>query len=81
MSGELAFVGLGLCDEKDLSLRGLEAIEEADTVFAELYTSLMPAFSISKLERLGGKNIIIASMFFPPSLSSFEMENAGIRLV
>jgi len=61
MSGELAFVGLGLCDEKDLSLRGLEAIEEADTVFAELYTSLMPAFSISKLERLGGKNIIIAS--------------------
>lgn len=61
MSGELALVGLGLYDEKDISLRGLETIEEADTVFAELYTSLMPAFSISKLERRSGKNIITVS--------------------
>ena len=61
MSGELVFVGLGLYDEKDLSLRGLETIKEADTIFAELYTSLMPAFSISKLEKLSKKNISIVS--------------------
>lgn len=61
MSGELVFVGLGLHDENDLSLRGLETIKEADMVFAELYTSLMPAFSISKLEKVIKKNISIVS--------------------
>jgi len=61
MSGELVLVGLGLYDEKDMSLRALETIREADTVFAELYTSLMPAFHISKLEKLSKKNIIIVS--------------------
>ncbi len=61
MSGELILVGLGLYDEKDMSLRALETIREADTVFAELYTSLMPAFHISKLEKLSKKNIIIVS--------------------
>ncbi len=61
MSGELVFVGLGLHDEKNVSLRGLETIKEADMVFAELYTSLMPAFSVSKLEKLSKKNITIVS--------------------
>lgn len=61
MSGELVLVGLGLYDEKDLSLRGLETIKEADMIFAELYTSLMPAFSISKLERRSKKKISIVS--------------------
>jgi len=58
---ELIFVGLGLYDEKDLSLRALEAIRNADTIFAELYTSLMPVFSISKLEELSQKKISIVS--------------------
>jgi diphthine synthase len=61
MSSELVFVGLGLYDEKDLSLRGSETIKEADVVFAELYTSLMPAFSISKLEKLSKKKISVVS--------------------
>jgi len=61
MSGELVFVGLGLHDENDLSLRGLKAIKKADMVFAELYTSLMPAFSIPKLEKLSKKKISIVS--------------------
>ncbi len=61
MPGELVFVGLGLHDENDLSLRGLEVISEADSVFAEQYTSLMPAFSVSKLETLSRKKIVIVS--------------------
>ena len=61
MSGELVFVGLGLHDENDLSLRGLKAIKKADMVFAEFYTSLMPAFSISRLEKLSKKKISIVS--------------------
>jgi diphthine synthase len=59
--GELLFVGLGLYDEKDVSLRGLEEIKEADAVFAELYTSLMPGLSIQKLEELVGKRVSVVS--------------------
>jgi len=59
--GELLFVGLGLYDEKDMSLRGLKDIREADAVFAELYTSLMPGLSIHKLEELIGKRISVVS--------------------
>jgi diphthine synthase len=58
---ELVFVGLGLFDEKDISLRGLEEIREADAVFAELYTSLMPGLSIRKLQEITGKLVKIVS--------------------
>jgi diphthine synthase len=61
MSGELVFIGLGLYNENDISLRGLETIKEAEIIFAELYTSLMPAFSISKLEKLSKKSVSIVS--------------------
>jgi diphthine synthase len=59
--GKLLFVGLGLYDERDLSLRGLEEIKQADKVFAELYTSLMAGLSIQKLEKLIGKKISVVS--------------------
>jgi diphthine synthase len=59
--GELVFVGLGLHDEKDISLRGLEEVRKANEVFAEFYTSLMPGLSVQKLERLAGKRIIVVS--------------------
>lgn len=57
----LVFIGLGLYDEKDVSLRGLEELKDADKVFAEMYTSLMPGLSIQKLEEMIGKSIIIVS--------------------
>lgn len=44
-----------------MSLRGLDEIREADTVFAELYTSLMPRLSIQKLEKLAGKRVSVVS--------------------
>jgi diphthine synthase len=59
--GELVFVGLGLYDERDVSLRGLEIMKEADYVFAELYTSLMAGFSVERLEKLVGKDIVVVS--------------------
>ncbi len=59
--GELVFVGLGLHDEKGLSLRGIEEIGGADTVFAEFYTSLMAGLSLEKLEGLAGKEISVVS--------------------
>ena len=58
---ELVFIGLGLYDEKDISIRGLEELKEADAVFAEFYTSLMPGLSIQKLEAMIGKPINVVS--------------------
>ena len=59
--GELVFVGLGLHDENDISLRGLEEVKTADFVFAELYTSVMKGLKIEKLETLAGKRIVLVS--------------------
>ncbi len=55
--GELVFIGLGLHDEKGLTLRGLEEARSCDALFAELYTSAMPGTSTEALERLVGKTI------------------------
>jgi diphthine synthase len=54
---ELVFIGLGLFDEKDISIRGLEELKDSKTIFAEIYTSLMPNFSIKNLEIMIGKKI------------------------
>lgn len=58
---ELVFVGLGLFDETDVSLRGLEEIREAEAVFVEFYTSLMAGLSVRKLEKLIGKKVSVVS--------------------
>ncbi len=58
---EIVFVGLGLHDEKGISLHGLEEAKTADHVFIELYTSLLPDFSLKRLETLLGKQIRVLS--------------------
>ena len=59
--GELIFIGLGLYDENDISLRGLEEAKTADFVFTEFYTSLMAGLSLERLERLVGKKVVVVS--------------------
>ncbi|MCW4053096.1 MAG: diphthine synthase [Candidatus Bathyarchaeota archaeon] len=59
--GELVLIGLGLYDENDISLRGLNEAKSADTVFAEFHTSLMAGLSIERLENLAGKKITVIS--------------------
>ncbi len=54
---ELVFIGLGLNDENGMSLQGLEETRTADSVFIELYTSLLPDLSIRNLETLTNKRI------------------------
>jgi diphthine synthase len=53
--GELVFVGLGLHNNLGISLRGLEETKTADDVFIELYTSLLPDFSMEFFAKLSGK--------------------------
>jgi len=55
--GELVFIGLGLHDEKGITLRGLYEARSADVVFAELYTSGLAAATLDSVERLVGKKI------------------------
>jgi diphthine synthase len=59
--GELAFVGLGLFDEKDITLKGLEAARAADVVFVEFYTSALRGTTREALEHLIGKPITVLS--------------------
>jgi diphthine synthase len=58
---ELVFVGLGLHDEKGISLQGLEESRTADQVFIELYTSILPCFSMQHFEALVDKQIHVVS--------------------
>jgi len=55
--GELVFIGLGLDDEKGITLRGLDEARSADLVFAELYTSALPGASLEAVEKLIGRKI------------------------
>jgi len=55
----LTFVGLGLYDPSDITLKGLEAIREADVVYAEFYTSPAGARTIERLERAYGRKLSV----------------------
>jgi diphthine synthase len=55
----LTFVGLGLFDEQDVSLKGLECIHRADHVYLESYTSVLMGADIAALERLYEKPLIV----------------------
>jgi diphthine synthase len=54
---ELVFVGLGLNDEKGITVKGLEETKSADVVFMENYTSRMPDFSLERFEALCGRKV------------------------
>jgi len=55
--GRLTFIGLGLYDEKDMSLKGLEEIKNCDKVYAEFYTAKLTGTDVKKIEKIIGKKI------------------------
>src|SRR5712692_8545779 len=55
----VAFIGLGLNDEKGLTVEGLEEARHANSVFAEFYTNTMPGLDRGKLELLLGKKVVV----------------------
>ena len=60
----LCLVGLGLYDEKDISVNGLEAIKSADVVYAEFYTARLFGGDLKSLESLTGVMINILSVSY-----------------
>ena len=49
----LYFIGLGLGDAKDISVKGLEAIKKSKRIYLEAYTSLLTV----------GKEILVSCFF------------------
>ncbi|MBT3464532.1 diphthine synthase [archaeon] len=72
----LYLIGLGLNDEKDITIKGLEAIKNCDYIYLESYTSLLLNTSIEKLEKLYGKKIIIADRELVEKKSDEILDNA-----
>ncbi len=56
----LYLIGLGLNDEKDITLKGLEAIRRCDKIYLENYTSFLQC-SIQELEKFYEQKIILAN--------------------
>ena len=56
----LSFVGLGLWDERDITVKGLEEVRNCDVAYAEFYTSKM-GVGIERIEELAGKKIHVLS--------------------
>lgn len=57
--GPLFLVGLGLCDENDISLRGIEVLRTCSFVFAENYTNLMREGTLRRLEERIGRKVVL----------------------
>ena len=53
----LTFVGLGLYDERDVSVKGLQTIRDSDLVYAEFYTSRLMGATPEKLAQLYGREV------------------------
>lgn len=56
----LYLIGIGLSDEQDITLKGLEAIKKVQKVYLEYYTSRLQV-SPAKLEAFYGKKLILCN--------------------
>ncbi|PBK86598.1 Diphthine synthase [Armillaria gallica] len=68
-------IGLGLCDEKDVTIRGLEAIKGSSRVYLEAYTSILMVQK-EKLEAFYEKPLILADRDMVETESDEILANA-----
>ena len=62
----LYFIGLGLGDEKDITVKGLEIVRMCHKVYLESYTSIL-AITKQSLEDFYGREVIEADRIFVES--------------
>lgn len=76
-------VGLGLFDEKDISLKGLECLKKVDKIYAEFFTSRLFGSSFEAIEKLIGKkiNILVRSEVEEESKFIEESKDNDIALI
>ena len=76
----LYFIGLGLNNEKDITVNGLEAIKKCDIVYLENYTSVLNCKK-EDLEKFYGKKIILARRNLVEADNNEILENAKTKNV
>ena len=59
----LYMIGLGLSDERDITVKGLEAVKKASRVYLEMYTAILMV-SKERLEAFFEKPVIEADRNF-----------------
>jgi diphthine synthase len=59
--GKLSLVGMGISDERGISLAGLDELCSCSRVFAENYTNIQPEGTLGRLSKLCGKGITLLS--------------------
>ena len=64
LSGAMLYVvGLGLGDEKDITVNGLEAVKKCERVYLEAYTSIL-GVPKERLEAIYGREVVVADREF-----------------
>ena len=76
----LYFIGLGLNNEKDISINGLEAVKKCDVVYLENYTSILNCKK-EDLEKFYSKKIILARRSLVEADNNEIIENAKAKNV
>ena len=76
----LYFIGLGLNNEKDITINGLEAVKKCDVVYLENYTSILNCTK-KDLEKFYNKKTILARRNLVESDDNEIIENAKARNV
>ena len=76
----LYFIGLGLGNEKDITVNGLEAVKKCDAVYLESYTSILNCKK-EDLEKFYGKKIVLARRNLVEEDENEIIENAKIKNV
>ncbi|KAF5123823.1 Diphthine methyl ester synthase [Metarhizium anisopliae] len=71
----LYLVGLGLSDETDITVKGLEVVKKVSRVYLEAYTSIL-LVDQSVLEEYYGRSITIADREMVESNSDEILRNA-----
>ena len=76
----LYIIGIGLNDEKDITVKGLEAVKRSDEVFLEVYTSKLQ-IPVEKLEEFYNKKIIRATRTLVEQDSNKILEKAKDKTI
>jgi diphthine synthase len=77
----LFLVGLGLGDERDITVKGLEAVRSCVDVWLESYTAILPGLDAEALGRFYGKTVRVADRQLVESGSDALVEAAKTRNV
>ena len=73
----LNIIGLGLGNEKDITLKGLETVKNCDLIYLENYTSVLQC-TVEDLEKLFNKKTILADRNIVENDYNEILENRSI---